>query len=224
MATDNEHGEGRPGTPLDPGPSIQDFPEAVRVVKLDTPYARQLAALRSHEADLAFCADALRLLRYLGETEPGHRMLEEALWTAALVRYFRCFFGGPTRLWRLWHTSVLREPEALDAFDEFRAICSDLLNNDAKSIGRFATGMALDDSWEPLGVLPLEAGPQHGPEHHERFARLTQMTLFDVRDRIARLLQSVGEEVRELETKDWRKMSVVWRRPAGASRGAGQES
>ena len=49
-------------------------------------------------ADLAICADALKLLRYLSEAEPKHRMLEQALWTAALVRYFRCFFGGPTRL------------------------------------------------------------------------------------------------------------------------------
>ena len=223
MTTEKNYGEEGPSPPLEPQPDMEDSPEAARVVKLNTPCARELAALRSHEADLAFCTDALKLLRYVTEEEPGHRMLEGALWTAALVRYFRCFFGGPTRPWRLSHTGILREPDMLAAFEELRATCFDLLNNDAASVARFATGVALDGDWRPLGLVPLDAGPQHGPDHHRGLAQLAEVSLGRVREQIASLVVLAEEEVQELDAESWSNTVVVWTRPPRAPEAAASE-
>ena len=83
--------------------------------------------------------------------------------------------------------------------------------------------VALDGDWESLGVLALKAGLQHRPEHHGRFARLVDVSLLKVRDRITRLLRS-NEEVRKLDARNWRNMTLVWRQPPATSEGGAQES
>jgi hypothetical protein len=74
---------------------VDGFPDAVKLIKIDGPTARHAADLSLHKHDLEF---AYRCLVKITEVSPDDQTLQQALWTSALISYFKCFnLGGGVR-------------------------------------------------------------------------------------------------------------------------------
>ena len=62
----------------------------IQLYNLDGPLARRMIDLQLHKVDLSFVAECLKLLTHQHVTPT---IESEAIWTASMVRFFKCFAG-----------------------------------------------------------------------------------------------------------------------------------
>lgn len=125
------------------GLHIEGFPDAVKVVRIDSPDAVRLSDLALHKKDLEFADSCLEAINIVSE-EP--HVLREALWRSAIVHFLKCF-GNSNARFRLKTAEVLRgEPsEAMEAFKYFLSLRDKHLVHDDNSYAQSIPGAVLND-------------------------------------------------------------------------------
>ena len=59
---------------------IEGFPDAVKVIRIDGPKSKRLAALSLHNTDLVIAAKCLEMINQISDSQP---FLKQMLWLAA---------------------------------------------------------------------------------------------------------------------------------------------
>lgn len=80
--------------PTDTGLHVEGFPDAVKLIKIAGPKAERAADLTLHKHDLEFAAQCLERLALTPHEDP---LLQEVLWSSAIVHFIKCFAGGGVR-------------------------------------------------------------------------------------------------------------------------------
>ena len=98
--------------------ALHGLSDAVKVIALEGPLARQLADLTLHQTDLHFADDCLDAINLVPATPPAIR---EGLWRSAIVHVMKCFGSSASRS-SLPEKKILRgQPvEATMAFEYFK--------------------------------------------------------------------------------------------------------
>jgi len=133
------------------GIEVDGIPDATRIVKLvDRGRARRVADLGLHLNDLRFSHECLTALR---EGAADQSPLKKALWTSALVHFFKCFGSSKSRF-SLKARKVFSE-EGQDLLGQF-AYFSDLRNkhvvHDENSYTQSVPGAVLNNGEKPYKV------------------------------------------------------------------------
>jgi len=126
----------------DTGLHIEGFPDAVKVIRLDSPQAQRLSDLALHKSDLDFadaCLDALNTV--LMETT----VIRGALWQSAIVHFSKCFGDSGARFQlsaeRIYKTEP---PEAMVVFRYFRDLLNKHVVHDENSYVQSLPGAVLN--------------------------------------------------------------------------------
>jgi hypothetical protein len=73
---------------------LEDFPDAVKVIKTTGRQSRRLADLSLHKNDLDF---AFECLETINRTSREPQILHDVLWQSAIVSFIKCFGGSKAR-------------------------------------------------------------------------------------------------------------------------------
>jgi hypothetical protein len=158
---------------------IEGYPDAVALKRIDDPIARQLQATVLHCSDLRFCNEALAALSAIDRK--SHSLTAEALWVAAIARYFKCFGGNKSRA-QLSAKKVLKgEDGAEDVFVYCQHLRDKHFIHDENAYSQSFTAVALNPQDAPFkvaDVISMVATASTLDEQHiESFARLARFTL-----------------------------------------------
>lgn len=129
-------------TQRDTGLHIEGFPDAAKVIHIDSPDAVRLSDLALHKIDLEFADRCLEAIN-LSPEEPS--IIREALWRSAIVHFLKCFGNSKARF-RLTSDEVLRgePPEAKEAFKYFKSLRDKHLVHDENSYAQSIPGAVLN--------------------------------------------------------------------------------
>jgi hypothetical protein len=143
-------------TPLEEG--------KILIYNVEGPIARRMIDLQLHKLDLMFVADCLRLLTHQHVTLT---IESEAIWTAAMVRFFKCFSGTAGGRSQLSHIRILKTepPEAMVSFTRLEILRNKTLVHDQNSFMQGKLGVPI--------AFPPNAGPRMGPLMFFGFAATT---------------------------------------------------
>lgn len=121
---------------------------------VDGPVAKRMIDLQLHKHDLVFVAESLRLLTHKYTTIT---LESEAIWTSAIVRFFKCFSSSGKGRTKLSCKRVFKsEPEqALVSFDRLETLRNKTLVHDQNSWMQGKIGV-------PIAFIP-NAKPRMGP-------------------------------------------------------------
>jgi len=157
---------------------IEGYPDARRVVKLATPAAKRLAALRLHQVDLGLCEKLMQFLCNIDQAD-----LSEALWTAILTKFFSCFGDSKARA-ALHPTKVYKGiPDALTAFRFFENIRNKHVVHDENNYRLSTTAVVLGDNSEVQDILSFAVDSFYRNEE-------TSQTLYNLIDRTRKFVES----------------------------------
>lgn len=133
-------------TPLDEG--------TIPIYNVEGQIARQMIDLQLHKVDLMFVADCLRLLTHQHVT---HTIESEAIWIAAIVRFFKCFSGTDGGRTQLSYKKVFKAepPEAMVSFVRLEVLRNKTLVHDQNSFMQGKLGVPI--------AFPPNARPRMGP-------------------------------------------------------------
>lgn len=129
-------------TQRDTGLHIEGFPDAVKVIHIDSPDAVRLSGLALHKIDLEFADHCLEAINVSPE-EPS--VIREALWRSAIVHLLKCFGNSKARF-RLMSDEVLQgdPPEAKEAFKYFKSLRDKHFVHDENSYAQSIPGAVLN--------------------------------------------------------------------------------
>lgn len=163
------------------------------VVEHDCPEARRLADLISLHRDLRFCCEVLKRLLDVIEGEQD-AILQQALWSAALVSYARCFASGK----RLGLTEDVFSDLQGDPVDLHRYLKNQRDKYVAHSVNPF----------EDVRVGVVLASPENGPRGVIGTMNLIGSLVSDTADSVrqfgalaAHALNFVAKQTKDAETK-----------------------
>lgn len=141
-------------TPLNPDGSIHIEEGNVPFYNVEGPIARQMIDLQLHKVDLMLVAECLRLLTHKHVT---HTIESEAIWMAAMVRFFKCFSGTDGGRSQLSHKRVLKSepPEAMVSFARLETLRNKTLVHDQNSFMQGKLGVPI--------AFPPNVSPRMGP-------------------------------------------------------------
>lgn len=127
----------------DTGFHIEGFPDAVKVVHIDSPDTARLSDLALHKTDLEFADQCLEAINAVPE-EPY--VLRESLWRSAIIHFLKCFGKSNARS-RLKTDDVFQgePPEAIEAFKYFLSLRDKHLVHDDNSYAQSIPGAVLND-------------------------------------------------------------------------------
>lgn len=125
------------------GLHIEGFPDAVKVIQIDSPDAIRLSDLALHKLDLEFADRCLEAINTVPE-EP--HVIRESLWRSAIIHFLKCFGNSKARF-RLTTDEVLRgePPEAIEAFKYFKSLRDKHLVHDENSYAQSIPGAVLNN-------------------------------------------------------------------------------
>lgn len=132
---------------------IDGYPEAAALVKFPPPLGKRLADLRLHEHDLAIAEQAMQHYGALRDVSPE---AAEAIWTAALVKFYSCF--GRNSVSRPLSKDMYKgQPNALEAFEHLKEIRNRCVVHNENALTYTTTGIVLDVTGGVVDVLSLGA-------------------------------------------------------------------
>ena len=122
---------------------IEGFPDAVKVIKIDSPDAIRLSDLALHKADLEFADQCLEAINTVPE-EPY--VLRESLWRSSIVHFLKCFGKSNARSQLRPGEELQGEPpQAIEAFGYFLSLRDKHLVHDDNSYSQSNPGAVLND-------------------------------------------------------------------------------
>ena len=74
--------------------SIEDYPEAVRIIKINNIMARRLGDLLLHHHDVLFSLECLDKIKDISD---DNNMLNTVLWESAIIHFIKCFGDNKSR-------------------------------------------------------------------------------------------------------------------------------
>jgi hypothetical protein len=173
---------------------IDGFPDAVGVIALSGDAASEIADLALHERDLTIASAALQSLN---SSLIAH-ILQEALWTAALVHYFKCFSSGSRN--RLSAETIYADapPEALEAFRYLKALRDKHLVHDVNGFAQVTTGAVIASPEKDYKIEKIVSLTSHAMSLDVNFGNcslLVQGALKWVRSRYDRLCNEITSDL-----------------------------
>lgn len=120
---------------------IEGFPQAVKVLSLDSPMAQRLADLALHRADLDF---ALECLTYINNAPEEPHVLRQALWRSAIVHHMKCFGRNNSRFSLDQKRIYGSDDGARAAFGYFDSLRNKHLVHDENSYAQCLPGAVLN--------------------------------------------------------------------------------
>lgn len=181
---------------------IEEYPTAVAVKRIKHGPVHQLRAIALHEVDLEIAAEATRACADLNHQSNDSR-LSEALWTAALARFFKCFGQSASRQ-QLEAKKVLRGEghEAQRSFDYFQALRDKHAIHDENAYSQARVGILLnprDEAKKIADVYSISMTSVTCDEAHlGSFLKLVEHTLAWVRDKKVELHGMLAEQYEKL--------------------------
>lgn len=174
---------------------IEGYPDAVALKRIDTPVARQLQATTLHLSDLLFCEAALKELNQLVSR---HGVTPEALWVAAIARYFKCFGNSGARA-QLSAKKILKShPGAEVVFIYFKDLRDKHLIHDESALTQGFTGVAVNGIGAKYQVADIIAMSFNAftidDAHLTQFSQLVNITLDWLRKKQKNLHNLLGAE------------------------------
>nr|MDP2192030.1 hypothetical protein [Rhodoferax sp.] len=174
---------------------IEGYPDAVALKRIDTPVARQLQATTLHLSDLLFCETALEQLTQL---ESRHGVIPEALWVAAIARFFKCFGNSESRA-QLSEKKILKSHAgAHDVFGYFKNLRDKHLIHDESALTQGFTGVAVNAVGAQYQVADIIAMSFNAftidDAHLVQFRQLVNVTLAWLRQKQEDLHNLLGAE------------------------------
>lgn len=140
------------------GLHIEGFPDAVKVIRLDSPQAQRLSDLALHKSDLDFADACLDALCTVPEES---RVVRNALWGSAIVHFSKCFGDSEARFQLSAEKVYKAEPaEATVAFNYFRNLRNKHVVHDENSYAQSIPGAVLnkgDKKYKIEKILTLNA-------------------------------------------------------------------
>lgn len=130
-------------TRKDGGLVLHGLPDAVKIIGLEGPLARQLADLTLHQNDLNFaddCLDAIDLV-------PAHPpTIREALWRSAIVHVIKCFGNSASRSPLAIKKILKGEPsEATVVFEYFKNLRHKFIVHDENALSQAIPCAGIND-------------------------------------------------------------------------------
>lgn len=136
---------------------IDGYPDAELIVKMPPPLGMQIARLRQHQSDLTFCEQAMQELGSLRKQRP---LAAEAIWIAALVKFFSCF-GDNKAVKPLSPSRVYRgRPDALSFFNQLKKLRDKHIVHNESSLTYAPTLVVLGKNREINDILSLKIEPE----------------------------------------------------------------
>src|ERR1700730_1865336 len=131
------------------GLHIEGLPDAVIVVCLEGPKAKQMAHMALHRKDLRF---ALNSLDAINRVPVSDDIIREALWRSALVSFSKCFVGGSARMPLVKTHVYVNEPTGKIVFDYFKNLRDKHVIHDENAYSHCLPAAALNDGTKPFMV------------------------------------------------------------------------
>lgn len=169
--------------------------------KVDGPKARRMIDLQLHKIDFVFVAECLRLLTHQHTTLT---IESEAIWTAAMVRFFKCFGstnGGRSQL-SAQRVFKAEPAEAMVSFARLETLRNKTLVHDQNSFMQGKLGIPI--------ACPPNARPRMGPlsffgfiattlddEHVSNLTLLTQCAINWIEAEYAEMERILTNELKE---------------------------
>jgi len=99
---------------------IEGFPDAEKIIAIQGARGKRLSDLDLHRADLIFAQDCLQAIN-VAPNEP--RVIREALWSSAIIHFFKCAGDSGARSQLSLEKILKNEPlEAMLVFNHFKAL------------------------------------------------------------------------------------------------------
>jgi hypothetical protein len=132
-----------------------------RLVRAPWRCAQRLADLHSISIDLKFCADCCDRVVQVATADQPDVLLEQALWTAALISYSRCFASG--RRFGLGESTFEgHEPLVLQLHRYFRDTRDKYVAHSVSPFEQVVPGLLFDASEPPKEVVGTLMINTHG--------------------------------------------------------------
>lgn len=121
---------------------IEGFPDALKVITLNSKLSEQISSYALHKYDLNIC---LELLININQVDSNHAQLREALYHFAIVTFAKCFRQSKSRIQLNEKTVYKAEPkEALEAFGYFLDLRNKHIVHDENSLSQCIPGAVLN--------------------------------------------------------------------------------
>lgn len=185
----------------DSGLHIDGFPDAVRLIALAGDNANEIADLALHQRDLMIASEALLSLNVIGIGP----ITQEALWTAALVHYFKCFSSGARNRLSAERIYESSPPEALEAFRYLKALRDKHLVHDVNGYAQVTTGAVIAAPGKGYKIEKIVSVTSHAVSLDVNFSNcslLVRDALEWVRRRYDRLCDEMTPELEALSYED----------------------
>lgn len=129
--------------------AVDDFPDAVKIVRLEGPKAKRLSDLALHRTDLAFAATCLAQINPTPAQPPIAR---QALWRCAIIHYVKCFGDSESRFQLNAEKVYAREPLAMLNFRYFVDLRNKHFVHDENSYAQSIPGAVLNREDKPYKI------------------------------------------------------------------------
>ncbi len=175
---------------------IEGYPDASVLVEIPSPLGRRLADLRMHQVDLAFCERAMQSLA--NETLDPPSVAAEALWIAAITKFFSCFGSGGRA--QLNASAVFKAmPDARTAFEYYRSLRNKHVVHDENNLNYAVAGVALRADGSVCDVISLHVATLN-------YEREVLQTLYNL---IAHVQGYVGRKIDEVHKACFAALEVM---------------
>lgn len=183
---------------------IQGFPDAIKVIQLSGHGARRLSHLMLHLSDLEFAKKCLE------EIDPNCELISvvnEALWTAAIVRFIKCYCFSKSRF-QLSTGKTLRgtDPSFLVAYKYFYDLRSKHLVHDENAFSQGLPYALLNDGNKPYKIEKVVCAAHRAvtlePGNLQNLKLLIEKSLNWVTSEADMLFVSLGEGLEALPYKE----------------------
>ncbi len=121
---------------------INNFPDAVKVVKLNCIDAKRLSDLALHKDDLVFALECLDELNNISESM---KISKQALWKSAIVYFTKCFGNSASRF-QINPEQIFKEDKlGLEVYKYFKSLRNKHIVHDENSYSQSISGAILNN-------------------------------------------------------------------------------
>jgi len=188
-------------TKTDAGFHIEGFPDAVKVIRMDGPQSKRLADFALHKADLEFAAECLEEINHVSDKS---RVLQQALWRAAIIHYMKCFGDSGARFQLSAKKIYKGNALALTAFNYFKDLRNKHFVHDENSYAQSIPGAVLNRRDKPYKIEKIVCfsaiAETLGQDNYSNLYLLIQTTKTWVEGEFDALCQAL---TKELEAKSY---------------------
>jgi hypothetical protein len=174
---------------------IEGYPDAVRLIGLEGPKARQLSHYALHRADLKFAESCLESMNSI-EADT----IREALWRSATIHFSKCFKGNSARSTALDAKVILKgDAQGLEVFQFFDHLRNKHFVHDENSLSESLPCAAINGGGKDYKVERVFAVYRHTRTlkqcHYSNLVLLVAKSLQWVETKIDSLCNGLAAEL-----------------------------